>query len=89
MEDLDTGAVTAGDRRQLKTSNGLQRHGAGNACREAEQCSLQYNNYFMNEGLVTWLHKFLLLVTNSLQKSAINIPLRYVFNKFTNNPLRK
>jgi hypothetical protein len=89
MEGLDTGAVTAGDRRQLKTSNGLQRHGARNACRQAEQCTLQYNNYFMNEGQLTWLHKFLLLVTSSLQKSATTIPLPYVFNKFINNPLHK
>jgi hypothetical protein len=89
MEDLDTGVVTAGDRRQLKTSNGLQRHGARNACQEAEQCSLQCNNYFMNEGQLTWLHKFFLKVTSSLQKSAITITLRYIFNKFINNPSHK
>jgi hypothetical protein len=87
MDDFDTGEVTAGDRRQPKTSNGLQRHGARNACQEAEQCSLQYKKYFMNEGQVTWQHQFLLLVTCKNQQ--LTTPLRYVFNKFTNNPLHK
>jgi hypothetical protein len=32
MEGLDTGKIIAGDRRQPKTSDGLQRHGARNAC---------------------------------------------------------
>jgi hypothetical protein len=46
VEDLDIGEVTAGDRRQRKALDGLQRHGARNACQEAKQCSLQYKNYF-------------------------------------------
>jgi hypothetical protein len=71
MEGLDTGEITAGDRRQLNPSDGRQRHGARNACQEAERCSLRYKNYFMNEGKVTWQHKFL-LATSSSQKSAIN-----------------
>jgi hypothetical protein len=53
MEDLDTGEITALDTRPRKTSDGLQRHGARNACQEAKQRSLQYENYFMNEGQVT------------------------------------
>jgi hypothetical protein len=60
MEDLDTGEVIAGDRRQRKASDGLQRkHGARNACQEAKQCSLQYKSCFMKEGQVTWQHKYL------------------------------
>jgi hypothetical protein len=71
-EGLDTGKIIAGDKRQLKTSDGPQTQGARNACQEAKQCSLQYKNYFTNEGQVTWRHKFLLLAISSLQKSAIN-----------------
>jgi hypothetical protein len=72
MEGLDNGGITAGDRRQPKTSNGLQRHGDRNACQEAKLCGLPYENYFMKEGQVTWQHTFLLLAISSLQKSAIN-----------------
>jgi hypothetical protein len=72
MEGLDTGEIIAGDRRQLKTSDGLQRHRARNACQEAKQRRLQYQNYFMKEGQVTWQHKFLLLAISTFQKSAIN-----------------
>jgi hypothetical protein len=75
MEGLDTGEIISRDRRQLKASHGLQRHGARNACQEAKQCSLQYENYVMNEGQVTWRHKFLLLGISSFQKSAINYPI--------------
>jgi hypothetical protein len=72
MEGLDTGEIISGDRRQLKTSCGLQRHSARNACQEAKHCGLPYENYFMNEGQVTWQHTFLLSAISSLQKSAIN-----------------
>jgi hypothetical protein len=72
MEDLDTAEVTARDRRQLKPSDGLQRHGARNACQEAKRYRLQHENYFMNEGQVTWRHDFVLLIISSLQKSASN-----------------
>jgi hypothetical protein len=75
MEGLDTGEIIAGDRRQLNPSDGRQRHGARNACREAERCSLRYRNHFMNEGKVTWQQKFLLLAISSFQKSAINYPI--------------
>jgi hypothetical protein len=54
MEDLDTGGIIAGDRRQRKSLDGLQRHGTRNACQEAKQCILQYKNYCTNEGQVTW-----------------------------------
>jgi hypothetical protein len=37
---LDTGEIIAGDRRQPKASDGLQRYGARNACQKAKQCSL-------------------------------------------------
>jgi hypothetical protein len=40
MEGLCTGEIIAEDRRQLKASDGLQGHGARNACREAKQCGL-------------------------------------------------
>jgi hypothetical protein len=72
MEGLDTGEIIAGDRRQLKTSDDLQRHGAINAYQEAKQCGLPYENYFMKEGQVAWQHKSLLLAISSLQKLAIN-----------------
>jgi hypothetical protein len=72
MEGFDSGEVIAGDKRQLETSDGLQRHGARNACQEAKHCILQYKNYFMKEGQVTWQHEYLLLAISSLQKSAIN-----------------
>jgi hypothetical protein len=75
MEGLDTGAVTARDRRQLKTSDGLQRHGARNARQQARRCGLQYENCFMKKGEVTWQHTFLLLAISSLQKSAVNYPI--------------
>jgi hypothetical protein len=42
MEGLDSGEIISGYRRQLETSEGLQRHGARNVCQEAKQCSLQY-----------------------------------------------
>jgi hypothetical protein len=87
MEDSDTAEVTARDRRQLKPSDGLQRHGARNACQEAKRYRLQHENCFMNEGQVTWRHDFVLLVTCKNQQLAI--PLRHVFNKFTNDPLHK
>jgi hypothetical protein len=53
MEGLDTGEISAGHRRRLKTSDAPQRHGVRNVRQEAKQCSLQYKNYFMNEGQVT------------------------------------
>jgi hypothetical protein len=37
MEGFDTGEIISGHRRQLKTSDGLQRHSARNACQEAKQ----------------------------------------------------
>jgi hypothetical protein len=89
-EGLDTGEVSAGDRRQLNTSDGPRRHGARNACREAKRCSLQNENCFMNAGQVTCQQQLLSLVISSLQKNQqLAIPLRHVFNKFTNNPLHQ
>jgi hypothetical protein len=71
MEGLDTGEIISADTRQLKT-DGLQRHGARNACQEVKQWTLQYKNYFTNDGQVTWQHIFLLLAISYFQKSAIN-----------------
>jgi hypothetical protein len=74
MEDSDTGALTAGDTRQLKPSDGLQGHGARDVCQEAKRCGLQYESCVMNEGQVTG-NKFLLLAISSLQESTIRYPI--------------
>jgi hypothetical protein len=59
MEHLDTGEVIARDWLQQETTDGLQQHGARNASQEAKQCRLPNKNYFMNEGQVSWPHRFL------------------------------